>query len=174
LIGFDLYTQMLAEAVAELRGEKSEPKIETVMEINIDAYLPGSYVPTQAQKIAIYKRILSASLSELNEIEDELLDRFGSPPIAVINLLRVARIRQLAHHAGILHIKQTATQTALSLASGVNYTINDAALLVRDLKGVLQHLPGRNSPFVLHCEDEQDLLHYLELFLLAFNKLAIR
>jgi len=174
VIGFELYTQLLEEAVHELRGIVLPPKVETVLELNIEAFLPSSYVPSQAQKIAVYKRIQAAQLAEIDTVENELSDRFGSPPIAVKNLLRVARVRHLAHNAGVASIKQNGRQSVISLYPGVQYPINDAALIVRDMKGSLAHLAGKPSPFIILGEDSQDLLRNLEFFLPRLGNIALR
>jgi len=172
-VGFELYTQLLEEAVQELKGVKPPPKVETLLELNVEAFIPNTYIPSQAQKIAVYKRIQAASVSELEDVEEELLDRFGPMPLAVHNLLRIARIRHLAHAAGVSSIKQTGRQSAITLYPGIGYHINEVALLVRDMKGALAHLAGKPSPFIILGNEAQELLRNLEFFLPRLANVAL-
>ena len=97
-VGFDLYAQMLEEAVRELRGDGQETSrwIPSV-EMPVDAYLPDEYIADSAQKSIFYKRMNNLeSFEELESLHDELLDRFGEPPRPVENLLQLARLRILA------------------------------------------------------------------------------
>lgn len=102
-VGFDLYCRLLEEAVREARGEETAQVVETTIELPVEAYIPGTYVPDTNQKVEIYKRIAGlTSLNKLKDLEEELVDRFGDLPDPVLNLLAVAKVRVLA---GRLKIK---------------------------------------------------------------------
>ncbi len=106
-IGFDLYCKLLEKAVAELKGEQPKETVTPRLELQVDAYIPSSYITSQAQKVDFYQRIYNAaSREELREIEEELTDRFGSPGGPVKNLLAVGQIRILAAELGIELIQQ--------------------------------------------------------------------
>ncbi|HEY3314723.1 MAG TPA: transcription-repair coupling factor [Bacillota bacterium] len=106
-VGFDLYAQMLEEAVLELRGEKRPEVIEPSIELPIDAYVDDGYVPDSRQKIELYKKIsVVEDQGDADEILDEVRDRFGDPPQAVQNLLGVARIKALAKKLGVVAVVQ--------------------------------------------------------------------
>jgi transcription-repair coupling factor (superfamily II helicase) len=97
-IGFELYCQMLEEAAESLRRreeETPEPEREPVrVEVDVDAYLPPEYVPFEAAKIDLHRRLAAASeRGELRALAEELADRFGPPPRPVENLLELARVR---------------------------------------------------------------------------------
>ncbi len=99
-VGFDLYSQMLNEAIqAKQEGktyEETKP-FEVEMTLSLDAYIPSEYIEDETQKIHMYKRIHAVKeVSEIFEIKDELIDRFGSYPQEVEELMQVARIRLLA------------------------------------------------------------------------------
>jgi transcription-repair coupling factor (superfamily II helicase) len=101
-IGFELYCKMLEEAVAQLRGQKVELEPEPVIELDLEAYIADDYVPDSKQKLSIYKRLAAMrEASEVDELADELLDRYGEWPESVVNLLKVARIKALAKKIGI-------------------------------------------------------------------------
>jgi transcription-repair coupling factor (superfamily II helicase) len=106
-VGYDLYCKMLNEAVKELKGESTGEQYETAIDINIDAYIPVSYIANEFQKLEIYKRIASIeSAEECAQMEDELYDRFGEPPRAVTNLLKIALLKCQAHALYITDISQ--------------------------------------------------------------------
>jgi transcription-repair coupling factor (superfamily II helicase) len=94
-VGFDLYCQLLENAVEELRGEKSEEEISTSINLNLDIRIPESYIADSSQRLRMYKRISSAATGEdLNGLQQEMIDRFGAYPEQVENLFRYARLRQ--------------------------------------------------------------------------------
>ncbi|MEC0248384.1 transcription-repair coupling factor [Paenibacillus chitinolyticus] len=99
-VGFDLYSQMLSEEIAkrklELDGEQAEPEKEwiTQLDLHLDAYLPSDYIYDSMQKIEIYKKVANIrSFAEAEDLDEELVDRFGDLPPAVSNLLAVARLK---------------------------------------------------------------------------------
>ncbi|MCL2336372.1 MAG: transcription-repair coupling factor, partial [Firmicutes bacterium] len=122
-VGFDLYCRLLEEAVQEARGEKVEPVVETVVELPVEAYIPADYITDVNQKVELYRRIASLRREEeVPELEEELVDRFGDLPAAVVNLLRVARIRVVA---GGLKVKAISRQSGfyrLLIAANHNLT----------------------------------------------------
>ncbi|MDI3298435.1 MAG: transcription-repair coupling factor [Bacillota bacterium] len=106
-VGFDLYAQMLEEAVRELRGERSVPATRATVELALDAYVPDGYVRDPRQKIELYKRVQRLEQAdEVDELLEELVDRFGDPPEEVRNLLELARLRIAATELGILALTQ--------------------------------------------------------------------
>ena len=97
-VGYDLYCKMLNEAVKKEKGIAGEEDFNTTVELDVDAYIPGSYILNELQKLDIYKRIASVeSTAEYEDMKEELLDRFGEIPKSVDNLLRIALIRVDAH-----------------------------------------------------------------------------
>lgn len=107
-VGFDLYSQMLEEAIEERRNgvPKEEPR-EVEIILQVDAYIPDTYIPDSYQKIQMYKRIRAMErIEDFNEIWDELVDRFGDLPVETEKLLRIARIKVRALEAGITAIKE--------------------------------------------------------------------
>ena len=108
-VGFDLYNQMLAEAIKELKEGKEavrEPDPPQV-ELQVDAYLPSEYIPDSAQKIEIYKRFTAIrTIDDVQELMDECLDRFGEWPPPVERLFAVARIKVYAWKHGIRSLRE--------------------------------------------------------------------
>ena len=107
-VGFDLYSQMLEEAIEERRsGVKTEEKPEVEFILHTDAYIPDAYIPDGYQKIQMYKRIKSMDqLEDYHEIIDELQDRFGDLPVETERLMRIARMKVWALAAGVTSVKE--------------------------------------------------------------------
>lgn len=105
-VGYDLYCKMLNEAVRRLKGEETEESFNTTVELDVDAYIPPSYIMNEYQKLDIYKRVAGIETqAECEDMKEELLDRFGEIPKSVDNLLRVALIRMQAHRLYITEVK---------------------------------------------------------------------
>ena len=89
-VGYDLYCKMLNQAVNNLKGIKNEYSFETTVDLEVDAYIPASYIKSEYQKLDIYKRIAALETrEELSDMKDELSDRYGSIPSCASNLLMV-------------------------------------------------------------------------------------
>ena len=107
-VGYDLYLKLLAEAVGEETGEERIVPVECTIDIQLDAYIPENYIENTVQRIDAYKRISAVeSVDDSQDVIDELIDRFGEPPKAVMGLLDVALIRGTAAKLGITEITQT-------------------------------------------------------------------
>ena len=106
-VGFDFYCQLLNEAVDKLRGlEVHDAELESVVDLNISAYIPSSYIEDENQKVIEYKRLANIrTKKELEYIKAEWQDRFGKMPLEVENLSRILEIRILANQSKIKSIK---------------------------------------------------------------------
>ncbi|MEK4027392.1 transcription-repair coupling factor [Pseudobacillus sp. FSL P4-0506] len=107
-VGFDLYSQMLKEAIEQKQGtDKQETGPSFEAEISIDAYIPDTYIKDSRQKIEMYKRFRSIeSLEEVEELKEEMVDRFGDYPHEVADLFKVAEMKVYAIAAQLELIKQ--------------------------------------------------------------------
>jgi len=104
-VGMDMYLDLLAQAIAALRGEKLAPRVEPEVNINLQAYLPDDYVEEVNQRLVLYRRIASvASDAEADDIELEISDRFGRLPLQVETLLDVARTKNVLREQLILSV----------------------------------------------------------------------
>ena len=104
--GYDMYCKMLNEAVKKLNGIHTVEDFATVIDLDVDAFIPPTYIVNEVQKLDIYKRIAGIeNHKEKDDKKDELLDRFGEIPKSVDNLLRIALIRVAAHDLYMTEIK---------------------------------------------------------------------
>ncbi|HJV12329.1 MAG TPA: transcription-repair coupling factor [Propionibacteriaceae bacterium] len=104
-VGFDLYIQLVGEAVAEFRGHEAEPEPEVRIELPVDAHLPTGYIESERLRLEMYKRLAEVRAeADVKAVEAELHDRYGTPPAEVLNLIEVARFRLLARSVGLTEI----------------------------------------------------------------------
>ena len=105
-VGYDLYCKMLNEAVSDLKGLHYTEDFETTVDVDVDAYIPATYIRSEQLKLDIYKRIATiATDEELSDMTDELIDRFGEIPKSALNLMKIAFIKSKAHTSYILEIR---------------------------------------------------------------------
>jgi transcription-repair coupling factor (superfamily II helicase) len=105
-VGFDLYTQMLEQAVREMKGE-AEPQPQAQLNLGLNIRIPAEYVPEENQRLRVYKRIAGVETDrQLADVEAELRDRYGEPPVPVQQLLRYAALRLQAVSAGVTAIER--------------------------------------------------------------------
>ena len=114
-VGYDLYVKMLGQAIAAARGEAPPPdKSDCLVDITVDAFLPEEYIPDAAGRIEAYKRIAAIeTTSDAEDVLDELIDRYGSPPKSVQGLVDVSLVRVTAARVGIAEIVQRGDQLIL-------------------------------------------------------------
>lgn len=102
-VGFDLYTQLLSQAINELKGEPAEEEFALPpVSLPLDAHIPERYIPSEAERILIYKKLTAVrSKEDVDDLQAELEDRYGDPPRAVWNLLALLRLRLRCKEVGI-------------------------------------------------------------------------
>ncbi|NLJ97185.1 MAG: transcription-repair coupling factor, partial [Clostridiales bacterium] len=107
-VGYDLYCKMLNEAIKALQGEElDEDNFETTVDMDMDAFIPATYIKNEIQKLDIYKRIAGIeNEDELMDMQEELVDRYGDLPHAVNNLLNIALIKSMCHKVYINALTQ--------------------------------------------------------------------
>ncbi|HUX46591.1 MAG TPA: transcription-repair coupling factor [Desulfosporosinus sp.] len=122
-VGFEMYSQMLKEAVQELRGEKVEEVVEPSIELQVDAFLPDPYVVDSKAKASLYQRLAMVRDEEqLSEMVDELVDRFGTPTFEVEHLIEIIRIKLLASSLKVEQIQQAKQNVSIRFAADMGMT----------------------------------------------------
>lgn len=110
-IGFDLYVEMLQEAIEEIRAQKIPQVEDTEIDLPLTAFIPADYIPDLDQKMSAYRTIAGATISsDLANIAAELRDRYGELPVATQQLLKVMEVKLLAKKIGIARIKLESKQ----------------------------------------------------------------
>ncbi len=133
-VGYDMYLQLLSEAVSSEKGEApKEPQRECLVDIGIDAHIPEKYIDSVPQRLSVYRRIADIrSQADAEDVIDELIDRYGEPPESVNGLITVSLIRNSAIRHSIYEIGQKG-RTVLLYSDAV--TPQKIAPLVKALKG---------------------------------------
>ncbi|MBX5467070.1 MAG: transcription-repair coupling factor [Firmicutes bacterium] len=139
-VGFDLYTELLAEAIRELKGEPAPVEVDPQVELDVDAYLPDGYVPDARTKIELYKRLAAArDLETLEALEAEMVDRFGPLPAPVAKLVQLARIRALSRRLKIVQVSRRGDRILFRC-------LPEAAIDQEALVALARRFPGRLVP----------------------------
>jgi transcription-repair coupling factor (superfamily II helicase) len=119
-VGFDLYCKLLEEEMLKAEGKQAPAaEISTLLELEIDAYIPDSFVPDAVLKVEIYKRLAAtASAAEIDDLMAELVDRYGDLPATVVNLSLLANIKFMGKRLAIASIVQNSDHILLRFAEG--------------------------------------------------------
>ncbi len=114
-VGYDLYCQMVTEAVAEMKGEPIRPPAEIKLDVPTDAYLPADYVTKEELRLEAYRRLAAVTTpSEVDDIRTEWEDRYGPLPAPAVALLTVGFLRAECHRLGLTDITIAAEQARLA------------------------------------------------------------
>lgn len=150
-VGYDLYCKMLNEAVKTRKGISVIEDFNTLVDLDVDAYIPPEYIVNEVQKLDIYKRIAGIENErECDDMREELLDRFGRIPKSVENLLRIALIRSHAHRLYMPELKGKNERISFTLRPDAPIKVENIPLLVSDYQGKLRFDPKGGPAFYLH------------------------
>jgi transcription-repair coupling factor (superfamily II helicase) len=134
-IGYDLYIKYLQEAVQRVKGVNVIEKIDTTVDLKLDAYISSFYIEEEEQRIEIYRKISSVENKEdIEEITDELIDRFGDIPKPVLNLITISYIRYLASKNNIISIQQIEKGIKVNFLNANNISLELISILTDKYK----------------------------------------
>ena len=140
-VGFEMYMKLLEETIKELKGEDLEDDLRATVNLKVDFRLADTYVPDMNQRLMIYRRMANArSEDEIGRIVDEVRDRYGAPPTAVLNLADFARIRVLADALGVETIDRAESAIVIKFRQKSKVDLTTVIALVQE-RGDLQLLP---------------------------------
>lgn len=156
-VGYDLYCKMLNEAVKEAKGIHTMEDFETSVDLNVDAYIPDSYISNEFQKLDIYKRIAGLRHNRIMMIcWKNFLDRFGEPGKAVPNLLAIAKLKAIAHQGYVTEIKQTGKTVRFTLYEKARLNTEGFPALMQKYRRGLQFKNEHEPKFILESTGESD------------------
>ena len=170
-VGFVMYVQMLEEAVNRLRNEGYTKTVDvrTTLEVRVDAFIDDTYIEHGGQKIEMYQRLALVRTEEaLEELKNELTDRFGKPTRAVQNLLKATHLRIRAQKDSVLSVSQK--------GMGLEFRWKDEVSAPRTelfepvLRKRCKKLPGLTATFRFDMTGIDDVLAYIEYILKAYEK----
>ena len=170
-VGYDLYCKMLNEAVKEAKGIRTMEDFETSVDLNVDAYIPDSYISNEFQKLDIYKRIAGIETQQdYDDMLEELLDRFGEPGKAVLNLLAIAKLKAIAHQGYVTEIKQTGKTVRFTLYEKARLNTEGFPALMQKYRRGLQFKNEQEPKFIL--EPQGNLILALTEFAEGLKSMA--
>jgi transcription-repair coupling factor (superfamily II helicase) len=138
-VGIDLYTQMMEEAMAELRGEEISHETDTLINMRASAFIPEDYINDVSLRLAAYKEISSAGDEmQLRNLGDELRDRYGELPEPVMNLFEIMSVKLVAKKAMVARIDAGRDVVNITFAEGANISPERIMLLLRKNKGKIR------------------------------------
>ena len=153
-VGYDLYCKMLNEAVIALKGgQEEEETFETVVDCDIDAFIPDGYIKNEYLKLDVYKRISAIETDdEYMDMQDELIDRFGDIPKSVDNLLRVAELKAMAHRAYVTEVDINTQEIRIELYPKAKLDVTKIPALIAEYKTALRFAQGGEKPVLFYQE----------------------
>ncbi len=170
-VGYDLYCKMLNEAVKAEKGIGEEERFDTAIDLVTDAFIPADYIPNEFQKMDIYKRIAGIETEEeAEEMVEELIDRFSDPPVSVMNLIRIAKLKAKAHQVFLTEI--TEKQGRMEFVFYERAAVNPLKIpeFVARYQGALAFHAEKKAPYFVYeaknnRDEKKDVLEFCEGFL---------
>ena len=158
-VGYDMYLQLLNEAVLEQQGKPNPRRTECSADLTVSAHIPEKYVPSAEQRMDLYRRIAAIrTVGDSDELTDELLDRFGEVPRSVQSLLDVALLRAAAAQEGICDITQRGQQVIFSFTDAVDVPSIMAICSQSSWRQRLLLSAGESPRLTLRLQPKEDAL----------------
>ena len=166
-VGFDMYNELLNETIKELRGEKVEEEVDVQIEINVSSYIPDDYIDNSSIKISIYQDIAYCNSEEdIQNVTDEIIDRFGTFPKEVENLLKVAHIKVLSREKFIYKISER-NSGVLFFFDKDKFNIEIIDKLMKKYRNKIKFSPSQQMPYItVNIDDSKEKLDQIKDFLM--------
>ncbi len=171
-VGYELYFKMMKDAVGKLKGDKTEEKVDTTVDLNINAYIDSKYIKEESLRIEMYKKLASIeSREDVSDIQEEFIDRFGDIPASVCNLIEIVYIKSIAQSLKIQSIEQKGDGLVITLPDEMGSDIGFVSNLMKENKDVLYSATVPPA-FTIKVTDkkENEILSRLCCFLIAIKE----
>ena len=146
-VGYDMYCKLLDEVVKELKGEEIVEESDIQIDLNVSSYIPDEFIQDSSQKIEIYQNIaLCKNEKDIEDVLDEIIDRYGKLPKEIGNLLEIARIKNIAREKSVIKIAQKGNNIIYHFDSNkFNFEVIDK--LIKIYRSRIKFSPG-NIPYI--------------------------
>ena len=165
-VGYDTYCNLLDEVVKEMKGIEIKPEVDIQIDLNVTSYIPDEYISDSNQKIEVYQNIaLCKNEKDIQNVIDEIIDRFGNMPKELENLIDIARIKYLSKELDISKITSKKTAVVFTFEkSDINI---DITKLVQKYGNKIKFSSGIKPMITLELgtEDEKQILKEVTEFL---------
>jgi transcription-repair coupling factor (superfamily II helicase) len=165
-VGIETYSRLLNEEIQKLKGETlDEYAAGPLLELFLSAYIPDEYLPSESDRIQMYKRILSAGKEGLTKIKEELIDRCGPLPQPVKTLIDAASLRLVAKEKGVAEVHQEAEHILIYFRSDFKLNEQSFKILLSQDPKVLTLIPGKTNGVRVNFLENENGLDVLGRFL---------
>lgn len=156
-VGYDTYCKLLDEVVKEMKGIELEEDIDVTIDINVSSYIPDSYIENESQKIEVYQNIaLCENGQDIENIKENIVDRFGKIPKEVKNLLEIAKIKGMCKKLGITKVMQKQNNVVFNFIPDI-FTM-DIDSIVKKYKNRVKFSPAREPYITYKLENNDNVL----------------
>ena len=165
-VGYDTYCNLLDEVVKEMKGIEIKPEVDIQIDLNVTSYIPDEYISDSNQKIEVYQNIaLCKNEEDIQNIIDEIIDRFGNMPKELENLIDIARIKYLAKAIKTTKIASRNTSVVFTFEQS-NFNI-DVTNLVKQYGNKIKFSAGIKPMITLQIgsQNERQILNDVTDFL---------
>ncbi|MCX8043281.1 MAG: transcription-repair coupling factor [Desulfobacterota bacterium] len=156
-VGMNMYLELLTEEIAKLKGEPQPIALEPEINLRVQAYIPDSYIDDVNQRLVLYRRIAGAGVEELQDIAEELEDRFGRLPPEVAALLDVARIKHILRRWMILSVDQTQHHLVFTFHEQAGEHLDKILTLVASDPGRFRFTPDNKLLVTYHGQSDTNI-----------------
>ena len=164
-VGYDMYCKLLDEVVKEIRGEKIIEEIDVQIDLDVTSYIPDSFISNSSQKIEIYQNIaLCRNEEDIQNVTDEIIDRYGQIPYEIENLLDITRIKALAREKFVLKIMQKGDNIVYYF-DAEKFNIDIVDKLMKTFRNRIQFSPAKDPYITFKILDRKNILEECKDFL---------
>lgn len=168
-VGYDTYCKLLDEVMKEMQGIETVEEQDIQIDLSLSSYIPEEYIENSSQKIEIYQDIaLCRTEEDIQNVIDEIIDRYGQMPKEVLNLIEIARIKNLARKVGIIKISEKKDSVIFMYDTSKfnNEIVED---LVKTYESKIKFSPGAQAYISLRIDRTSDekFLEEVKKFLLS-------
>lgn len=156
-VGYEMYCKLLDQAVKEIKGDKAEEEFETLIDLNINAFIPGNFIQDEEQKIEMYKKISEIQNQEdFYDVQEEIEDRFGNLPSSVQNLIDIALMKSYAHKLGVINISQKKNNIIITFKNDADVNIEKLMKAVKENTNKLFYTGAQTGPYITYKLSENE------------------
>ena len=155
-VGYDTYCNLLDEVIKEIQGEVVKPEIDVQIDLDATCYIPDTYISDSSQKIEMYQEIaLCKNEEDIQNVIDEMIDRFGDMPKEIENLIEIARIKTLCKKLNISKVQSKKNFVVFIFEPGeINIDINE---LVKKYKNRIKFTQGIKPQIILALDNVSEI-----------------
>ena len=166
-IGYDMYCTILNQVVKELKGEEIIEEVDVQIDLDVTSYIPDEYIENSSQKIEIYQNIaLCKNEEELQNITDEIIDRYGPMTYEVENLLDIARIKNLSREKNILKVTQK-NENVVFYFDSTKFDFDIVDKLMKTFRNRIRFSPSQEPYITFKIKDMKNILQECKKFLMS-------